>query len=265
MHPGSGHRVRSVSPVSCGVSLLSRERKANPVVDPLGNVLVFDGRLDNRQDLLATVDTAGITSECPDSTLVLAAWRTWGHAFASRLQGDFALALFDSRRRRLVLARDPVGCRPLYYWTDGRTFLFASEIKAILTHGGVSREPNRDLLADFFLLERLPYDDDGRTFFQDVQAVRPGYCVGVTSQGISEERFWDFDLRSQVRYARYADYAERLRELLIQAVKRRMRSIHPVAVAVSGGLDSSIVLCIADDLQRSGSAGAPDRAGVVHA
>jgi asparagine synthase (glutamine-hydrolysing) len=223
-----------------------------PVADDDGNVLVFDGRLDNRDDLLAACSSADVSRHSPDSALVLAAWRTWGEAFPSRLQGDFSLALFDARRQTLILARDAIGCRPLYYWSDRNTFVFASEIKGILAHRDVRCEPNEDLIADFLLLDPLPYDDDGSTFFRHIQAVRPGHCVQVTAASVRQERFWDFDGRAQVRYPAYEDYAARLRELLIQAVRRRLRSSHPVAIAVSGGLDSSIVLCIADDLRRSG-------------
>ena len=73
-----------------------------------------------------------------------------------------------------IIARDPVGCRPLYYWTNGLTFVFGSEIKAVLAHPDVAAKPNEDLLADFFLLERLPYEDGGETFFEGIRAVRPG-------------------------------------------------------------------------------------------
>jgi asparagine synthase (glutamine-hydrolysing) len=227
-----------------------------PAIDSRATVLIFDGRLDNRTELLELIAPAEVSADDPDSTIVLAAWRTWGDSFLSRLHGDFALALFDPRTQTLILARDAVGGRPLYYWTNGRRFVFASEVKAILAHPDVPRTPNEDLLADFALLERLPYDDEAATFFQGIHAVRPGHGIRVTPERISSELFWDFDPRIQVRYATYGDYAVRLRELLIQAVKRRLRSSHPIAVSVSGGLDSSIVLCIADDLRRSGAVAA---------
>lgn len=231
--------------------------ETQPVTNGSASVLVFDGRLDNREELLDAITGVDLTADSPDSALVLAAWRQWGDAFLARLHGDFALAAFDSRAQTLLLARDPVGCRPLYYWTDGRSFVFASEIKGILAHPDVRCRPNQELLADFLLLDRLPYDDDGETFFQGVQAVRPGYCVRVGPENQTTERFWDFNPRGQLRYRTSSDYADRLRELLIQAVRRRVRSAGPVAVSASGGLDSSVVLCIADDLHRAGIVKAP--------
>ena len=227
--------------------------ECQPIVDGAGNALVFDGRLDNREDLLRAMPAGGVKPDDPDSALVMGAWNTWGHGFLAKLSGDFALALFDARARTLVLARDPVGCRPLYYWSDRDRFVFASEIKAILAHPAVRATPNDDLLADFFLLERLPAEDNGETFFQGIQAVRPGYQLNVSDRQILSEQFWDFDPQAEVRYATDGEYAEHLRALLIQSVKRRLRSSHSVAVATSGGLDSSVVLCIADDLQKSGA------------
>ncbi len=255
----SGRWVAGSVGLACHLLRVTPESAAEiqPATDRAGNALVFDGRLDNRAELLKATAGSEVTADSPDSALVLAAWQKWSDASLARLHGDFALALFDAHTQTLFLARDAVGSRPLYYWTDGKTFVFASEIKGILSHGDVPRRPNQELLADFLLLERLPYDDDGETFFRDVQAVRPGHCLRVSQGRIRSEPFWDFDPRARLRYRSYSDYAERLRELLIEAVTRRVRSTRPIAVSASGGLDSSIVLCIADDLRRSGIVTAP--------
>jgi asparagine synthase (glutamine-hydrolysing) len=244
--------------LACHLSRTTPESvtECQPSIDSDGDVLLFDGRIDNREEIRASLTTP-VSSDCPDSSLVLAAWREWGQDLLSKLQGDFALALFDVRAQRLVLARDPIGCRPLYYWSDGRTMIAASEIKAILAHADVRAAPNADLLADFFLLDRLPYDDDGQTFFEAIHAVRPGHWRRVAPHHTTSGQFWDFDPLARIRLPSYSAYSDRLRELLIHAVKRRLRSRSPIAVAVSGGLDSSIVLCIADDLCRSGDAHVP--------
>jgi asparagine synthase (glutamine-hydrolysing) len=228
-----------------------------PLTDPEGNALVFDGRLDNRDDLLRQLRGTRLTSDSPDAALVFEAFREWGDACLERLAGDFALATFRAEERRLVLARDPVGCRPLYYWFDGKACVFASEIKAILAHPDVRAEPNHDLLADFVLRDHLPYEDEGETFFRGVHAVLPGYQLSLSSRGVVSRQFWDFNPQLQTRYRSYSDYAARLRELLIQAVQRRLRTSAPAVIAVSGGLDSSVVLCLADDLRKSGAITAP--------
>ncbi len=218
-----------------------------------GRSLIFDGRLDNREELLAQLSDRGVTPSSSDSALILEAFVRWGAECLCRLNGEFALAIFDAGRQQLILARDPVGCRPLYYWSNGTTFVFGSEIKTILAHPDVPSSPNKDLIADYFVRDRLPYDDYGETFFQDIRAVLPGQRLTVSAGGLIATRFWDFDTQSVVRFTSYSDYSERLRELLFQAVRRRMRTARPVGVAVSGGLDSSMILCIADRLRKDGT------------
>lgn len=234
-----------------GVWNLDRRDLESPLGD--GQPLGFEGRLDNREELLAQLCSREITSGSPDSALILDAYRRWGAECLCRLNGEFAVAIFDSDRQQLTLARDPVGCRPLYYWTNGRTLVFASQIKTILAHPDVPSRPNNDLIADYFVRDRLPYEDYGETFFAGIHAVLPGQRLSVTTGGLAATQFWNFDPELVVRFPSYADYAERLRELLFQAVKRRLRRTHPVGVAVSGGLDSSIVLCIADRLWKEGA------------
>ena len=238
-----------------GVWNLDARQSGSPLRD--GSALLFDGRLDNRPQLLAELSGRAVTSTSSDSAVIVEAFRRWGAECPGHLNGEFRLAIFDSDRRQLILARDPVGCRPLYYWTNGRTLVFGSEIKTILAHPGVPSRPNKDLIADYFVRDRLPYEDYGETFFEDIHAVLPGQRVTVSNGGVSSKTFWDFDPRRPLRLSRYADYAERLRELMSQAVLRRLRTVHPVAIAVSGGLDSSIVLCIADRLRKEGAITAP--------
>jgi len=232
---------------------------ARPFESPLRDrsALAFDGRLDNRDELLAGLAGRGVTSCASDCALILDVFREWGTECLRRLNGEFRLAIFDSARKQLILARDSVGCRPLYYWTNGRTFVFGSEIKTVLACPGVPSRPNRDLIADYFVRDRLPYEDCGETFFDGIYAVLPGHQVTASTAGVTAKTFCDFNPQAAVRLTSYADYAERLRELVFQAVKRRLRTGHPVAVAVSGGLDSSIVLCVADRLQKNGDVASP--------
>jgi asparagine synthase (glutamine-hydrolysing) len=231
-----------------GVWNLDGRQLESPLRD--AGPLMFDGRLDNRDELIAQISGPAVTPSASDSALILEAYRRWDVECLCRLNGEFALAIFDSDRRQLILARDPVGCRPLYYWTNGSTCVFGSEIKTVLAHPDVPSRPNRDLIADYFVRDRLPYEDSGETFFQGIQAVLPGQRLTISTGGVASNTFWDFDPESVVRFKSYTDYAERLRELLFQAVKRRVRTVHPVTVAVSGGLDSSIVLSVADQLRR---------------
>jgi asparagine synthase (glutamine-hydrolysing) len=214
--------------------------------------ICFDGRLDNREELIAEF-RAELTAEptsLPDAFFVMACYRRYGEQFAEKLNGDFALALFDRDKQQMLLARDVMGVRPLYYWVSGDTFIAASEIKAILAHPGIEPQPDEDALAD-----RLVGGDPNElrlTLFRGVRRVLPGHTVIVEPNRIREFQHWDFDPTRQVRCGSVAEYADGLRGLFEQAVRRRLRSPGPVGVTVSGGLDSSAILCQAAILVRAG-------------
>lgn len=218
--------------------------ETQPLVDPSGVAVLFDGRLDNRDELLD-----GLPPDSPDSTLILAAYRTFGESFPEKLKGDFAVAVWDRRLQRLLLARDPIGMRPLYYCRAGDTFLFASEIKGLLAHPRVSTRPNDETVADFVL--GFPGEDNrGTTFFQDIYTIPPAHLAAITPQRLVVRRYWNFDTTRQIRLKSFDEYREAFRHLFDQAVARRLRSAYPVAVSVSGGVDSSAVFCCAETLRR---------------
>jgi asparagine synthase (glutamine-hydrolysing) len=223
--------------------------------------VVFDGRLDNREDLLGSLkDSYPVSSSSPDPDLVLAAYEAFGDRFPERLLGDFALGLFDPARRQLLLARDVMGIRPLYYCRILDTFLFGSEIKALLAHPEVSIKPNDDTLANFFLAN---VRDPEMTFFEAISSLPPAHMAFLTPQGFTKRRYWDFDSAGSIRLSSFGEYAEGFRHLFEQAVRRRMRSAHPIAVSVSGGLDSSSILCMAERLT-SREPGIPKPLGISY-
>ncbi len=238
---GLGHQYSRVTPESQG--------EKQPFTSA-GSSISFDGRLDNRGELL---DCCGEPASLPDAALVLAAYRRFGVAFPSRLNGDFALAVADSSRGHVILACDAMGARSLYYAQVGRALVFASEMKAILAHPEVKARPNAESLADFV----LNGDQDGeRTLLEGVLVVPPGVAILATPTGVRQQRSWNFEPR-ELRYGRVTEYVDHFRSLFDQSVQRRLRSVHPVAVSVSGGLDSSSILCTA--LARPGPGAAPAR------
>jgi asparagine synthase (glutamine-hydrolysing) len=248
---GEGMWIHGPVGLACRLFRVTPEASAEtqPLVGSSGAVVVFDGRLDNREELLASLGpSAGVTPQSPDPDLVLAAYGAFGDRLAERLNGDFALGLFDPNRRHLLLARDAIGVRPLYYCQSGETFLFGSEIKALLAHPHVSTRPNDDVLADFLL--DGPRDTQGMTFFKDVFSLLPAHVAILSRQGLVTRRYWDFDSSGQTRFTSFDEYTAAFRLHFDQAVRRRLRSQHPVAVSVSGGLDSSSIFCLATTLAR---------------
>lgn len=236
----------------------SRERQ--PYRGAGGEVVLFDGRLDNREDLRRRLGEE-VGPPRADSGLVAAAYRRFGDGLPATLAGDFALAVWDPGRQRLLLARDALGVRPLYLCRAraGSSVLFASEIKALLAHPAVDARPDRDTLADF-LVDHVR--DPSRTFFEGISSVEPAHLIEVWSDSLAARRYWDFDPGRRLRLGSTREYAEAFREVLERAVRRRLRSARPVAVSVSGGLDSSSVLALA--LGSEGAGPTPPVLGVSY-
>src|SRR3954471_4806483 len=230
-----------------------------------GATCVFDGRLDNRDELIRTLDgRPQLRRGSGDAQLVLAAYREFGERFAQHVDGDFAIALYDSRVKRLVLARDRLGIRPLCYTRAGKRFLFASNAKAILACPGVRAAPDEAMLADFVLT--FPSGDSvTRTFFDGIRSLPPAHFLVVTPDAVSLHRYFDFDTERRVRLAGWPDYVDAFDTLFSAAVRNRLRSASPVAVTVSGGLDSAYIFCVAHGLLREGKAPCPAVMGFNYA
>lgn len=226
-----------------------------PLTGASGSRLVMDGRLDNRDELVSLL---GAPRGGSDASLALTAYERWRDDFAGRLNGDFAAAVFDDRSQWLVLARDSMGVRPLYYhYRPGRLFAFASEIKALLVLPGMTAAPDLEGLADRMFLGQRPLDRQHVTCFAGISALPPAHVARVSREGVSIRRYWDFDPAAALRLASFPEYAEAFGQVFAQAVRRRARSAFPVAVSLSGGLDSSSIACqVASDL-RSGAAVCP--------
>ena len=249
---GLAHQMFRITPESL--------EEAQPL-SQAGAVIVFDGRLDNREEVLEWVD--GTDPRAPDCELVLGTYCKYREAAPERLNGDFAFAIWDPGRQQLLLARDGMGTRPLYYCRAGDTFLFASEIKPILAHPDVRTRPNEETLADWVL--RFPGEDNrGTTFFEGIYSVPPAHQAVVSQTGIAVRRYWDFDKTRQIRMSSFEEYTEAFRHYFDQAVRRRLRSAGPVTISVSGGVDSSSLYCRAETLRRASPGSIPQLNAVSH-
>jgi len=231
-----------------------------PGSDELGVRVVFDGRIDNRDELRARIKLASNS----DTALLLALYRRYGQNMAAELNGDYALALFDPTERRLLLARDIVGTRPLYYARVKDVLVFATEIKAMVPALPGPLKPNVQYLA-VNLLGGMPPSDAGLTHFEDVISLRPGHTL-VWEEGKQTRvfRHWDYEVEKGIRFKRDEEYVETFREHFFTAVKRRIRSKHPVVVSVSGGLDSSSIFCVAHKLLEKDASLTPKLIGITH-
>lgn len=208
-----------------------------------GWTLVFDGRIDNRGELAAALEIEpDRLCQLADSELVLHAWRRWENASLPRLLGDFALAAWHARSRRLMLARDFLGRRPLF-WHQGDGFLaYASLPKALFVIPGVPRELSQEGLHDLLCLLPMAH---GRTLYRSIHRVMPGQCL-IIEDGRSRIETWhSFDAKRELRLPRDDDYVEAFTEHLERAVARRLRAVGPIASQLSSGFDSSTVTAVA--------------------
>ena len=215
-----------------------------------GTMLVMDGRLDNRRELLEALDLPATIS---DAHCALAAYEAWADGFAARLNGEFVIAIYDETRRQLLLVRDVIGIRPLYYFHDDRLIAFASEIKALIAHPDIPVKPDDEGLADFMLMSSRPIDRQEITCFAGISALVPAHLAVARPDRFEVRRYWDFDCGHALRLRSFGEYAEAFKAHFAEAVRRRTRSVHPVAISVSGGLDSSSILCQALQLSCSGT------------
>ena len=224
-----------------------------PLASAACNVIVADARLDNRLDLLAALGLSGSAAgEIGDSELILRAYERWGDGCAAKLIGDFAFAIWDSQNQALFCARDHVGVKPFYYHHSSSAFLFASEIKALLTSPIVPYRLDQSRVADFLV---GLFDDPAGTFYRDIYRLPAGHTLTVTRSGMRIRSYWSLDSTREIVLGSDEAYAEAFRECFTEAVRCRLRSSHPVGCLLSGGLDSSSIVAMARQLR--GGSGAP--------
>jgi asparagine synthase (glutamine-hydrolysing) len=209
-----------------------------------GAIVTADLRLDNRDEVLARI---GMTPQdamaWPDSRVLLVAWEKFGNGLWATLRGPFAVAIWNQRDCTLTLARDHLGLNVVMFHKTERFFAFATMPKGLFAAPDVPRELSEEKMADFLVLNHA---DHTTTFYRDIFRVPPAHLMTVTADGaITERRYWSpADIRP-VRLASDQAYADGLRECLDRAVRRQMRSAHPIGCYLSGGLDSSSVAALA--------------------
>jgi asparagine synthase (glutamine-hydrolysing) len=217
-------------------------RETQPYVSVSGRVIIWDGRLDNRQELIAQLGRLGNAEES-DVSLISAAFEQWGTGTLPRLVGDWALSIWDPSDRSVTLARDHIGVRPLFYYSKPGRLMWCSHLSPLALCGDRFTPCDR-YFAGYILL----WPDADSTPYNEIHSVPPANFVRVSSGTIRKHPYWIFQPQRKTRYKRDAEYEEHFRFVFRQAVRRRLRCDHPVLAELSGGLDSSSIVCMADDI-----------------
>lgn len=206
-------------------------------------IIVYNGELYNTQELRTALQKLGHGFETQsDTEVVLTAYMEWGEACLDALNGIYAFAIWNIHEEQLFFARDRIGVKPLFFTSKNRQFLFASEIKTLLAHPDVTAQIDTNGIAELLLVG--PGRTPGYGVFCGVQEVPAGWCGTYSeTQGIHMHPYWQLTDREHTDSTE--DTVEKVRELVIDAVKRQLVSDVPLCTFLSGGLDSSIISAIA--------------------
>jgi asparagine synthase (glutamine-hydrolysing) len=214
-----------------------------PMVDDESGIsLVFNGEIYNYRELRRELETLGhnFTTES-DSEVVIKSHSQWGSQALNRMIGQFAFAIWDTHAEELLLARDRLGIKPLYWTRVGNEILFASEVKAFLQHPGFHAEADLDAVSSYLTFRQAVWD---MCFFKGVYKVLPGHFVVISGQSITDRTYWELPVPRPDESLDESTYLRRVEELLTEATRRCMISDVPVGAYLSGGLDSSILVAI---------------------
>ncbi len=208
--------------------------------DDGATTLVFNGEIYNFRAVRAELQARGHRFRTQsDTEVILRAWEADGEGCVDHLRGMFAFAIWDARRRRLFLARDRLGKKPLYYWQGGGTFVFASEIKALLCHPGPGRAVDWPALHHYLA---YGYTPAARSAFAGIAKLPPGHTATLDGDTLMARRYWSLPAAGPARRPDPVELAERLRHEIREAVRLRLESDVPLGAFLSGGVDSSVVV-----------------------
>ncbi|HML38939.1 MAG TPA: asparagine synthase (glutamine-hydrolyzing) [Bacillota bacterium] len=209
--------------------------------------LVYNGELYNTEDIRRELVLKGYSFEgWSDTEVLLTSYIEWGEACLQRLNGIYAFAIWDEKRKQLFLARDRIGVKPLFYCQKGSSFLFGSEIKALLAHPMIFPRITREGLAEIFALG--PARTPGIGVFSGISELKPGHWMKVDRDGLAIRQYWA--LNSHSHEDDFEHTAARVRELVYDSIERQLVSDVPLCALLSGGLDSSAITAVASEVYK---------------
>jgi asparagine synthase (glutamine-hydrolysing) len=233
---GFGHAMLRISPES--------KHEHQPCTLDGQVSITADARIDGRVELIAKLRSAGceVRQDAPDVEVILHAYSAFSESFLEHLIGDFAFALWDNRRKKLICARDHFGVRPFFYVKTDKIFLFASDLDALLNHTSVSRELDEEAIGDFLLFGSR--QDPEASTYRNIRRLKAASRIGITQEGFCIRQYWAFSLHNEILYRSNSEYVEQFQALFRQSVEDRMGGDH-IALELSGGMDSTSIAALA--------------------
>src|SRR5882672_5118370 len=220
-----------------------------PFIGALGETITWDGGLDNREELLGVL-ACELSTTSTDVSIVAKSYERWGTNAFARLVGDWAVSIVDPTNRSLILAKDFVGTRSLYYSVEKAQLTWCTILDPLVLFADRSFALEEQYIAGWLSFFPAPH----LTPYVGIESVPPASFVVVHRTKHTTTKYWDFDPSKRIRYRVDADYEEHFRTVFAEAVRRRLRSDTPVLAELSGGMDSSSIVCIADAVIARGEA-----------
>lgn len=211
--------------------------------------LTYNGEIYNYIELRPELEARGHHFKShTDTEVIIHAYEEYGEDCLNKFNGMFAFCLWDSRQNKLFCARDEFGIKPFYYYFDFRRFLFASEIKSIIEDKTIEKKPNNRIICDYLVYAYLDHTEE--TFFDGIKQLLPAHYLVIKDGKLSIKRYWDLNPEEKYEPADDVKYAQRFYELFEDSIRLRLRSDVPVGTCLSGGLDSSSIVCVVNNLLR---------------
>ena len=214
-----------------------------------GHTIVYNGELYNTDELRRELSDSFDFETHSDTEVVLKSYIRWGEKCVDRFNGIFAFAVYSPAEHTVFLARDRIGVKPLFYYQDDTRLIFASEIPALLQHPAIPHEIDENGAAELLLM--APGRTPGCGVIKGIKEVRPGWCGTFSPDGLNLHEYWR--LRAYELHESFEETAGKVRELVLDSVRRQLVSDVPVCTFLSGGLDSSLISSIAaDEMKKQG-------------
>lgn len=222
---------------------LESRLERQPYVTARGNIVTWDGRLDNRDELVPQF-WEELSADQTDVAVVAAAFERWGTDCFSRIIGDWAVSVWKPLERELLFACDFMAIRHIFYHPKKGRVSWSTDLAPLVLLSGDKFQIDDDYIAGYFAND----PDTHVTPYREIRQVPAGHFVRIRNNSVSVQRYWRFSAKSRIRYKTDAEYEEHFRHVFRQSVRRRLRSDSPILAELSGGLDSSSLVCMADDV-----------------